>query len=80
MKDYEVVGYQIVDYVSKKTNQPVRGTTLFLTYEDNAINGYGTESVYVSDRVRDGQIFRVGDSVNLIYEKGGRLDAIIVKE
>lgn len=33
----KVVGKQTVDYVSKKTGQPVKGVTLHLTYPDDRI-------------------------------------------
>lgn len=77
MSKFEIVGIQAVDYTSRKTNQRVTGTNLFLQYEDNGINGYGTEQVYVSDRLRDGQVFQLGDIVQLVYNRYGRIEQII---
>lgn len=44
-----VRGIQLVDYVSKKTGNPVKGVTLFCSHKEQGVDGEMTEDIYVSD-------------------------------
>ena len=75
----KVVGKQTVDYVSKKTGQPVKGVTLHLTYPDDRIIGLGTESVFVSAKSTCYSVvmcLELGDDVDLFYNRYGSVEDI----
>ena len=46
----KIVGKQNVDYVSKKTGQPVTGVTLHCVGESNRVEGMECETIFVSVR------------------------------
>lgn len=46
-----VLGTQLVDYVSKRTNQPVKGFTLFVAYRDSQVTGHSVSNVFISDNL-----------------------------
>lgn len=46
-----VLGVQKVDYISKKTGEPVRGITLHCSCKDADVIGEAVESLFVSDRL-----------------------------
>lgn len=48
---YEVLGTQAVDYVSRRTGNPVKGVTFYVKYKDAQIHGEATASVFVSDNL-----------------------------
>lgn len=49
---YEVLGTQAVDYVSRKTNNPVKGVTLYVKYKDAQVHGEATANIFVSDNLK----------------------------
>lgn len=73
----EVVGIQDVNYVSRKTNNPVSGTTFHVTYPKEGVEGVVCESIFVSSR-SDIQVagIRVGDTVDLSYNRYGSVDRL----
>ena len=46
----KVIGKQNVDYVSKKTNQPVTGVTLHCVGKSDRVNGETAETLFVSSK------------------------------
>lgn len=46
----KIVGKQMVDYVSKKTNQPVKGVSLHCVGARNDVEGESVETIFVSAR------------------------------
>lgn len=44
----KIVGKQDVDYVSKKTNEPVKGVTLHTVGESSRVKGLEAEQIFVS--------------------------------
>ena len=46
---YQLVGKEIIDYISKKTGKRVSGGKVYLMSESSRVDGYKTEDVYVSE-------------------------------
>lgn len=47
----KVLGIQSVDYVSRKTGNPVKGVTLHSCYKDAQVQGEAVNSIFVSDNL-----------------------------
>lgn len=47
----KVLGIQSVDYVSRKTGSPVKGTTLHTCYKDAQVMGECVDSIFISDNL-----------------------------
>ncbi len=43
-----IVGYEPVDYISKKTGEPVKGGTIYFDYKSKNVFGYAHKHVYVA--------------------------------
>lgn len=75
----KVVGKQAVDYISKKTNQPVVGVTLHTVGEDSRIEGMAVETIFVSKKSAmydDVMKFPIGATVEVSYNRWGSADTI----
>lgn len=75
----QVVGIQKVDYVSKKTNQPVTGLTFHVLGSRKDVEGEACETIFVSSRsdvpVED---VKVGSVVEVSYNRFGSVQDIIL--
>ena len=74
-----IVGKKPVDYISKKTGNPVNGISLFIEREPTArettVEGLVTDSIFISSTSSAFQSLPdiiPGDFYNLIYESDGR--------
>lgn len=47
----KVLGIQSVDYVSRKTGNPVKGVTLHSAFKDAQVEGESVASIFVSDNL-----------------------------
>ena len=47
----KVLGIQSVDYVSRKTGNPVKGVTLHSSFKDAQVEGESVDSIFVSDNL-----------------------------
>ena len=47
----KVLGIQSVDYVSRKTGNPVKGVTLHSAFKDAQVEGESVSSIFVSDNL-----------------------------
>lgn len=76
---YKVLGVEIVDYESKKTGRPVKGTNLHCTYPTGEGNrkvvGERVERLYVPERVYLGDI-APGDMVDVYFNRYGSVDSV----
>lgn len=74
---YNVLGIEKVDYVSKKTGQPVRGTNLHCSQVENPdhVDGIRVERLYVPERVHLGGL-SVGDDVDVYFNRYGSVDTV----
>lgn len=69
----KVLGIQSVDYVSRKTGNPVKGVTLHTTYKDAQVQGDATGNIFVSDNLGIPCVpeIRPGMMVNVEYNNRG---------
>lgn len=44
-----IVGYEPVDYISRKTGQPVKGGTILFDYKNKKVFGYAHKDVYIPE-------------------------------
>lgn len=77
MQENTVVGVQYVDYISKKTNQPVKGRTIFFTYIDSKTEGIACDKLYISDYKFGDVSLKPGDKFVMYYNKFGKVDWIV---
>ncbi len=75
-----VLGTQLVDYVSKKSNQPVKGYTLFVSHKDSQVDGYAVSNVFISDNLGIPGVvdIRPGSRVDIEYNNRGYVCGIEV--
>lgn len=74
--EYCVIGKEFLDYLSKKTNKQVRGYSLHLTYEKDNCEGLATITEFVSEEM--GRDVKISDQVELLYNKYGKVNKIVV--
>lgn len=76
----KVIGKEKVDYVSKKTGEPVKGMTLYLSYSDDRIVGVGSEKAFVSEKSEGFTVacdVSLGQDVNVYYNRFGSVEAVV---
>lgn len=71
MTKYAVVGVEKLDYVSKKSNKPVRGFRVHCTFADSSIEGFGVEKVYFPEG-SCASAPKLRDTINIFYNQYGR--------
>ena len=71
---YELVGIRGVSFTGSDGKQ-VEGTNLYLTYEDEYIEGVGVEKVFVTSRRFSSLSFvpEIGARCRLLYNKYGKI-------
>lgn len=69
----KVLGVQSVDYVSKRTNQPVKGVTLHCSFKDAQVSGEAVDGIFVSENLGIGCISEIkpGMMVDVQYNSRG---------
>lgn len=71
-----IVGFQKVTG-SNKQGQPYSGVRMFVTEQRNKVQGLATDDVYVGDQFLPvGVVFNVGDEVDFVYNKFGRVQGV----
>lgn len=75
---YELVGIRGVCFTGSDGKQ-VEGTNLYLTYEDDYIDGVGTEKVFVTSKRFNSLSFvpEIGGRCRLMYNKYGKIADIV---
>lgn len=75
---YRVVGIEDVNYVSKKTGQPVSGVNLHVTFPLNEQKGEGeaVEKIYCKQSLEGIDSISVGDDVEIYYNRFGGVEEI----
>lgn len=76
MNNYEVIGIQHRQYESKKTGQQVSGYNIFVTYTANGVDGVACDSLWVTEQVFFEADISLGDKVNVMYNRYGRVVAL----
>ncbi len=77
MELYNVIGIEMVNYISKKTDRKVSGGKLHLTYDfpkDADADGTACEVVFVKEDIACS--VEVGDTIELLYNKFGSVVGI----
>lgn len=69
----KVLGLQTLDYISRKTGQPVKGVTMHCSYYDQQVRGQAVSSIFVSDNLQLDCVYNleVGDEVDIEYSNRG---------
>lgn len=78
----KVLGIQSVDYVSRKTGNPVKGVTLHSSFKDAQVEGEAVSPIFVSDNLRLDCVssIRPGMLVDVQYNNRGYVcDLAILK-
>ena len=77
----KVLGIQQVNYTSKKTGQPVIGTTLHCSLKDANVFGESVDSIFVSDNLGLKTVIdniTVGTLVNVEYNNRGYINDLAI--
>lgn len=69
----KVLGIQSVDYVSRKTGNPVKGVMLHSSFKDAQVEGESVSSIFVSDNLNIKAVaeIRPGMLVDVEYNNRG---------
>lgn len=76
----KVVGIQLVNYTSKKTGNPVSGTTLHVEYSDAQVEGLSVDRVFLSTQLnlpalRD---ITLNSNIDIEYNNRGYVQGLTV--
>lgn len=72
----ELVGYRRSAFTAKDTGERIVGYNLYMTGKDEDVEGLMTDRVFLSDRKLDGYIPRVGDQLEVIYNRYGKVSEL----
>lgn len=73
----KIVGYKITSFVTKDGTK-ISGITFYVEYkeENNKIYGLCTDKIFLSDNRINGQSFAVGDKINPVYNRYGKVEKV----
>ncbi|MCC2875599.1 hypothetical protein LK536_04860 [Lachnoclostridium pacaense] len=76
----KVLGIQAVDYISRKTGNPVKGVTLHSSFKDAQVEGESVSSIFVSDNLGIKAVaeIRPGMMVDVEYNNRGYVCDLVV--
>ena len=74
--DYEIVGLRHSKWTPKDGNREISGYSLHLTEDREDVNGLAVERAFVQDSKLGDYVPALGDVVNLIYNRFGKVDGI----
>lgn len=72
----ELVGYKRSAFTAKDTGERIVGYNLFLVEQQQDVEGVATERVFLSDSKIGGYVPRVGDQLEIIYNRYGRVSEL----
>lgn len=75
----KVVGKQIVDYVSRKTNLPVQGVTLHCVGTEENVQGLSVETIYISNKSKSYDTcmnLPIESKITVSYNRWGNIDTV----
>lgn len=72
----KVVGMRKINFKAENGDQ-ISGTRIYCTFEDDHIDGVGTEAFFLSDKKMDVPVY-VGDEIAISYNKYGKVDKVTV--
>ena len=71
----QILGFQMVDFTTKK-GDVIRGSNLFVGWEDENVTGMHTEKFFVKDGIELPKDTKINDSVDLSFNMHGKVEAI----
>lgn len=77
----KIVGKRIVDYVSKKTQQPVKGISLQCITPRNDTEGLAVEQIYISEKsamYADLKKAPLDTEINVFYNRYGSVETVTI--
>ncbi|OUQ21797.1 hypothetical protein B5E84_00605 [Lachnoclostridium sp. An14] len=76
----KVFGVQNVDYVSKRTNEPVKGRTFHCIFKDPQVVGDAVDAIFVSDRLSIPGLYDIqpGAALDIEYNSRGSVCGVQV--
>lgn len=75
----KLIGKQNIDYVSKKTNQQVKGVSLHCTTTRSGVEGSAVETVFISeksDMFKEVVAIPIGSEIKCSYNRWGSVDSV----
>lgn len=76
----KVLGTQNVDYVSRRTGNPVKGMTFHVSHKDSDVRGDAVSTVFVSDNLGIPDLVNIvpGTHIDVEYNNRGYVCGITV--
>lgn len=74
----QILGIEKVDYVSKKSGNPVSGYRLHCAFEKKNCEGVAVESYFARDQAFENGIPEVGDDVTILYNRYGNVQTVTI--
>lgn len=71
---YKILGIQNVNYTNK-ANRKISGVRLHCSTEDNRVEGFAVEQIFVSSSVTT-ESFTIGQEIDVLYNKYGSVERI----
>ena len=68
----KLIGIKSVDFTDKEGKQ-IKGTSLYVTYEDEYTDGLVAEKIWVNSNATMDSNIRVGCNVDFVYNKYGKV-------
>lgn len=68
----KVVGIQIISYTSKRTGQPVSGTSLHVEFNDAQVEGIAVDKIFLSSTINLPDLANVTLNSNVDFEYNNR--------
>ena len=72
-----IVGKELLDYTSKKTGKPVKGTVVHAVYEKKGVDGMAAKGFYVPETKIAYKDVKVGIDADFVLNEYKDLDRII---
>lgn len=72
----ELVGYRRSAFTAQDTGEHITGYNLYLVGEQENVEGKVTERAFLSDKKLGGYVPRVGDQLELVYNRYGKISEL----
>lgn len=72
----ELVGYRRSAFTAQDTGERISGYNLYLEEQDENVEGVRTDRVFLSDKKMNGYIPRVGDQLEVVYNRYGKVSEL----
>lgn len=73
----ELVGYKETKFTAQDTGEVIEGINLYLTGPQDYVEGVACERVFLTKKKLDGYVPEIGDEIELVYNRYGKVDKII---